>query len=342
MKKKVGPNTAMGKAIASQNSLKHGLTSNRPSSSSEKEAYTHYLTELNHYYQPQNPIEQLQLERIAMCKIKLDRLYALENAQLTIAIAKFEREPDLVLDQIAAASGVVRGMVKELIKFSKVTLPCRLSATALTNICEELEEGGRGPVKLTDAEIESHYPQLAKFLRGYYAVNLSIEEDLLVKLRHASESITKAIEDGTNYSESIKKIFDRLFQEKIIMPRQEETPSAHVLELEQMIKEQQEVYDQQQRHKKPKEPPKQPDTSMKRAQFEKYTQVFLDLRGALATCKEVHEHFLKTKELMAKAVTLPQSESDLLMRYQTTLERRLSSAIGELLLLQGRRLPHKN
>jgi hypothetical protein len=62
----------------------------------------------------------------------------------------------------------------------------------------------------------------------------------------------------------------------------------------------------------------------------------LQLCDALATCDQVHEHFKKTKELMAKAVTLPQSESDLLMRYQTTLERRFSTAIGELLHLQGK------
>lgn len=338
MKKKVGPKTAIGKTIASQNSLKHGFTSNRAITPIEKEAYANYLAKLNHYYQPQNPIEQLQLERIAMCKIKLDRLYALEDAQLTIAITKFEREPDLVLDQIAAATGVVRGMVKELIQFGKVTLPCKLSATALQGICKEVEEGGRDPAKLTDAEIETHYPQLAKYLKSYYAVDLSIEEDLLVKLRHVFESITKTMKGGNNYHESLKIIFDQLFQEKMAAPREEEVMSDHELELQQMIAEQQEVRDQQQRHKKPKESPKPPDTSMKRAQFEKYIQVFLDLRNALATCQKVHDHFVKTKELMAKAVTLPQSESDLLMRYQTTLERRLSTAIGELLLLQGKRL----
>ena len=59
MKKKVGPNTAIGKSIASQNSLKHGLTSNRASTPIEKEAYANYLAEFNHYYQPQSPIAQV-------------------------------------------------------------------------------------------------------------------------------------------------------------------------------------------------------------------------------------------------------------------------------------------
>ena len=44
--------------------------------------------------------------------------------------------------------------------------------------------------------------------------------------------------------------------------------------------------------------------------------------------------FASTQELMLKALTLPSNESDLFMRYQTTLERRVSGAIGELLELQ--------
>ena len=39
---------------------------------------------------------------------------------------------------------------------------------------------------------------------------------------------------------------------------------------------------------------------------------------------------------MLRSVTLGGEESDRLLRYQTTWERRLSSAIGELLALQAK------
>ena len=42
---------------------------------------------------------------------------------------------------------------------------------------------------------------------------------------------------------------------------------------------------------------------------------------------------------MLRALSLPVAESDLLMRYQTTLQRRLSHAIGELLALQRAKKP---
>jgi hypothetical protein len=49
--------------------------------------------------------------------------------------------------------------------------------------------------------------------------------------------------------------------------------------------------------------------------------------------------YQEIKDFMLRALSLPVAESDLLMRYQTTLERRLSSAIGELLALQRAKKP---
>ena len=45
---------------------------------------------------------------------------------------------DSILDQIDAATGVVRGMVKELILHGGITLPCKLQDDELELICEEI------------------------------------------------------------------------------------------------------------------------------------------------------------------------------------------------------------
>ena len=66
-------------------------------------------------------------------------------------------------------------------------------------------------------------------------------------------------------------------------------------------------------------------------------KVFVDLYRYSQEAQRAFEQFLQTKALMLKSVTLPSNQSDLLMRYQTTLERILSSAIGELLALQYQR-----
>ena len=61
---------------------------------------------------------------------------------------------------------------------------------------------------------------------------------------------------------------------------------------------------------------------------------FLDLYKSHQKAQKLAAQYQEIKDLMLRALSLPVAESDLLMRYQTTLERRLSSAIGELLALQ--------
>jgi hypothetical protein len=65
----------------------------------------------------------------------------------------------------------------------------------------------------------------------------------------------------------------------------------------------------------------------------RFTQLWADFNAA----KKLVERFHETQALMVKAITPSPEESDRLMRYQTSIERRLSSAIGELLALQARR-----
>jgi len=61
---------------------------------------------------------------------------------------------------------------------------------------------------------------------------------------------------------------------------------------------------------------------------------FLGLYKSHQKALELVAQYQDIKGLMLRAISLPVAESDLLMRYQTALERRLSSAIGELLVLQ--------
>ena len=89
----------------------------------------------------------------------------------------------------------------------------------------------------------------------------------------------------------------------------------------------------------PKEPADQVDKAVilddaaLRSQLDKFTALLKGYRQAERLVPEYQE----LKALMLRSVSMPAAESDLLMRYQTTLERRLSSAIGELLALQRSR-----
>jgi hypothetical protein len=92
------------------------------------------------------------------------------------------------------------------------------------------------------------------------------------------------------------------------------------------------------RGQKPKtvEPPSKvdPDAIDEMATIAQQLKQFLDLYQSYQRAQKLAVQYQEIKDLMLRALSLPVAESDLLMRYQTTLERRLSSAIGELLALQ--------
>jgi hypothetical protein len=70
--------------------------------------------------------------------------------------------------------------------------------------------------------------------------------------------------------------------------------------------------------------------------FEKQLKLITDLLNFRKKTFQVFEQYQVMKNLMVCGVVLPQAESDLFMRYQTALDRRLSTLIGELLHLQSR------
>jgi hypothetical protein len=81
-------------------------------------------------------------------------------------------------------------------------------------------------------------------------------------------------------------------------------------------------------------PASDPDVITDLDTVQKQLNQFLSLYETEQHAQNLVVQYREIKDLMMRAISLPAAESDLLMRYQTTLERRLSSAIGELLALQ--------
>lgn len=53
-----------------------------------------FIIELTDFYQPQSPLEKLQIERIALARAKLTRLYETEQASLDLEINKLAQSLD--------------------------------------------------------------------------------------------------------------------------------------------------------------------------------------------------------------------------------------------------------
>lgn len=122
-----GPRSTVGKAKSSQNSLKHGLTTAAPSSELEKTLMANFITELTDFYQPQSPLEKLQIERIALARTKLARLYETEQARLDLEVNKLAHSPDPFFEKMPHVKGLTKGMAMEFIRFGVLTLPFGLT-----------------------------------------------------------------------------------------------------------------------------------------------------------------------------------------------------------------------
>ena len=88
--KSTGPTTSTGKAIASQNAIKHGARSKKLATH-ETQTCQQMVDALRESYPSNNPLVSLQIERIAKIKVQLDRVQLLientfEEADLKTAI----------------------------------------------------------------------------------------------------------------------------------------------------------------------------------------------------------------------------------------------------------------
>lgn len=115
-KPKGGPKTAKGKRASSQNSLVHGATSNNVVNADQKDLVERYERELTAFYKPESPLEKLQIQRIALCKGKLDALYELERVKLQIVKAELEGNPKLAVDRLHPVEDLTRSFAQTLSK----------------------------------------------------------------------------------------------------------------------------------------------------------------------------------------------------------------------------------
>ena len=332
-----GPKTVQGKARSSKNATSHGLTSLAPSNPNEKALVDSYTQELTNYYKPESPLEQLQIQRIAMCRAKLAYLYDLEQVKLALVAKELESQPEKILEKIPGATGLAMGMAIEFITSGEIHLPCRLDPPLLEAICDEIKQMSR--VIENKHQFARALPKLTKYLNAYPVVGLNNTNQWMEKLADISKDLKMADEMGERHLgrfEEILRGYQRGREYEALLEKEAAKPEMDELERYQ---EERRIA----RGQKPKiveSPPKvDPDAIADIDVIKEYLEEFLDLYESYHKTQEIVDQYQAIKDLMLRALSLPVAESDLLMRYQTTLERRLSQAIGELLALQRAKKP---
>lgn len=337
-----GPKSPSGIAKASQNSIKHGLTAKVPTSPAELVMMESFAQELIDYYKPQSPLEKLQIERIALCRAKLARLYQVENARLDIEANKLASTPNQFFKEMPHVKGVVKGMTLEYIRFGSLTLPLGLTELELFQIATEVRSlQGKA---VDEANLWALVPHLTQLIDRHLKELQPSEANKgsrLAQLETLLQNLKTIYENGENYLEQVKSLiamFEPLDDFKDV-----DSDSDSKTELEEWIEAQQAAREAERAKRHPKtkaitQVDNEQEVSAKKfrqimSQCQLWVQLYVDSQDA----KRAYAQYQQTRDLLLKALALPSSEAELLLRYQSALERRLSQAIGELLELQRRR-----
>jgi len=295
-KKMGGPISGPGKLMSSQNSLKHGITAKQFLSTPEKERYEQLAKDLMLKYASDNPLVTLQIERIAKLQIQLDRVQT--NIDVLYRRSELEPAPTSTKSHVEYENSDLK--LLELKFLIGIYSPSILGELRQIIIAEKIASlPGISPEKLAgknqkgDTEISPKTLMGAYFLAEADFYGVSID-------RYLDDKISSI--NGRSLSKDLYKSinFDVLIK---AMDYQKQSGKYKSVACQNQF------------------------------QFRELQKWFDDEVHVICGYLNKIHHKVdpKRKEL---DVAFPNfDELDRLMRYQTTISRQLSTAIGELLVL---------
>lgn len=266
--KKTGPVTLPGKEASSKNALKHGATSPKLINESEQERYKTLLGNLKKRYSSDNPLIELQVERIARTTIQLERIQNVIDAAFIKSRLRANTAEKLI-ETLARENFVISGIAEDF--FSRSFRKCENPREIATELMNQVDIDSIQSIN----EFKEQLPLLTKHISRQDSLS---EDQINVYL----------INEVTQLSDRHKKICNSLSDsddpETVNLMLLKLFAVWHATTLKELISD--------------------PSSSMTISQ---------------------------SLELEEDAILPEAQDMDRLMRYQTTLQRQLSTATGELL-----------
>lgn len=273
------------------------------------------VKKLTDHYKPRNPLEVLQIERIALYTAKLKKLYEIEHAKSELALLDIQLSDQQIWDHFDQIPDYVRHSAWELITVGRMTDPFKLSDRVLAAIDNEIL-GLVGELK-SESDLVKFLPVLVKFLATVESgenlsakVNSKDERAFSAhrRLRIVSRQILNRITSDLSGTEPVNEV-DRLLRNiNLDEATSDSASNGPVSEYEGRAFHNDVVN-----------------------QFAAFRQ----LNAYRKQAREVAARYQTVKSLMMNSAMMPPEDSDRLMRYQISLERQLSRAMGEFLQLRG-------
>lgn len=199
-----------------------------------------------------------------------------------------------------------------------MTLPLNLTESILKEIVEEVQlYSGK---TISEKQIKWDMPALYQYLHQHPFSGANEVLSTLGKLQLVLQRIQKLLKSDNPLVGKVAQLLEIALQKNT----QTKIDDQDVRELQLQIN----PYYIEPEDKAPI----QAEANME--EINSHLTLFSDLLSAYRRAQKIVTHYEQSKELIVKSMVLPQAEADLLLRYQTTWERRLSTEVGEFIELQ--------
>jgi hypothetical protein len=179
-----------------------------------------------------------------------------------------------------------------------------------------------GSKAISEKEFKRYLPSLYQYLNQHQFLGIDEENSILNKLQLVLQKLKKIVESENPMIGKMAHLLD-LMLDKNRQAQVEKDDDVHELLLQ--LNPQYQIPD--------------PKASSNSTEIDVYDilnhlNLFGELLSACHRAEKIVVHYEKSKALIVKSLVLPQTEADLLLRYQTTWERRLSTEVGEFIELR--------
>ena len=312
--KQTGPITVAGKERSSKNSVTHGMSAVVHDLLGESELAQTYKKQLLEHYQPDSPLELLQVSRIARTWAKLETSYEQERSKLELALYEFESTPGNTTSTMKDGSELELSIAKRFLDGESLPLPHSISQDEVIEIALEAKEL-KGQVTC-DQDFERQMPKLFNLVNN---IELSALDGLQASASALDrlEIIARDVEVIFSHHGLTEAIFMKVIDQLERYRRDEKFNQTSSINRDRS------------RQHEIEEPNKIHDT------FVEQVRLFVKLRDAIEKAKSLVDKVREHRQLKRASITLAPEESDRFARHQAILERRLSSQIGELRVMQA-------
>ena len=292
-KKSTGPVTRLGKAQSSKNALVHGATSTQLLNDQEQVRFNTLLSELSESYPTTNPLVRLQLERIARLNIQLERIQNAIDAQFIMS-----RTQANIYQKLASSLGLNIVETSIAFKFANGNFDfSKMTSPERQAVEEELNDIPPHRKPKTAQEFIEFAPQFCHYLFSTATGRrMNVEEFIGESLNPHSSNVNASM--PSDLVTRLRNAREGTAQGKAMPGTLESAILATDLE-----------------------------------QLKRMASRCSQETATTSSLKRMAEEFQRLLPIEREATTPNLDQLDRLMRYQTTIQRQLSTSIGELLEL---------